>query len=153
MDSRHEIRPATKRDLILVATKLRAADREEQRAVGHTEPLAVYRAMIHATEANIATDNIEPVCAFGLGAPIAFGHEAHPWMLGTDLMLNNRHTFIRESRKIVAAWRERFAVLSNYVDARNTVSIAWLRWLGFTIGDAVPYGPFGLPFHRFEMRS
>lgn len=45
-----------------------------------------------------------------------------------------------------------FALLTNYVDARNAVSIRWLRWLGFEIEPAAPFGIHGLPFHRFSMR-
>ena len=39
----------------------------------------------------------------------------------------------------------------NYVDARHTDAIRWLKWLGFTLHPATPYGPFDLPFHKFTM--
>ena len=42
-----------------------------------------------------------------------------------------------------------FPVLRNVVDARNTVSIRWLVWLGFTIGTPQPMGVRGLPFIPF----
>jgi len=32
-------------------------------------------------------------------------------------------------------------------------SIAWLRWLGFEVKDAEPYGWLGMPFHRFQMET
>jgi len=45
-----------------------------------------------------------------------------------------------------------YSHLENWVDARNTKAINWLRWLGFTVHDPVPFGVAGLPFHRFDMR-
>ena len=44
-------------------------------------------------------------------------------------------------------------VLRNVVDARNTVSIRWLEWLGFTLGTPQPMGVCGLPFIPFEMSA
>jgi hypothetical protein len=31
--------------------------------------------------------------------------------------------------------------------------VRWLRRLGFTLHEAVPYGALGEPFHPFEMRD
>ena len=44
-----------------------------------------------------------------------------------------------------------YRVLTNYADARNTTAIRWLRWLGFNILPAIPFGLDGLPFHPFEL--
>ncbi|WP_455153310.1 hypothetical protein [Bradyrhizobium cenepequi] len=53
------------------------------------------------------------------------------------------------------SWRdqllERYPILRNFVDDRNTVSIRWLRWLGFKLHDPVVIG--GHVFRIFELRS
>ncbi len=72
-------------------------------------------------------------------------------MLGTDDVPHHSMKFLRESKRIVGEMRERFKYLYNYVDARNTVSVHWLHWLGFDIYEAVPYGAEQLPFHLFTM--
>jgi hypothetical protein len=37
------------------------------------------------------------------------------------------------------------------VDARYTLSIRWLRWLGAVVGEPRPFGVAGLPFCPFEI--
>ena len=46
-----------------------------------------------------------------------------------------------------------YSLLINFVDARHGVAIRWLKWLGFKVFPAKPFGPDKLPFHRFEMRT
>jgi hypothetical protein len=46
-----------------------------------------------------------------------------------------------------------FPHLVNFVHAKNTTSVRWLRRLGFTLHEAVPYGALGEPFHPFELRA
>ena len=55
------------------------------------------------------------------------------------------------SRDEIAALLGRYAVLTNFVDARNEPAIKYLRWLGFRFGVATPWGSAGLPFHPFTM--
>ena len=74
-------------------------------------------------------------------------------MLGTiDLNFHSRK-FLRESRRVVSLLAEEFPVMENYVDARNTASIRWLQWVGFSVYYPKPYGRDNLPFHRFDMRA
>ena len=52
---------------------------------------------------------------------------------------------------MVDGWRQEFPYMFNYVDVRHKEAIRWLKWLGFTLNEPTPYGPFGLPFHKFHM--
>lgn len=153
LGARYTIRNANKDDFRFVAANLCESDKQECAALGHIDKSFIYRAMLHAAEARVGLVDDVPLTVFGLGYPTVFSHVAHPWMLSTGKIREHRHTFLRESRNIVAGWRERYSVLENWVDARNTTSIAWLKWLGFTIDAAAPRGPQDLPFHRFELRS
>lgn len=76
-----------------------------------------------------------------------------PWMVGTDHLDRYPLALIKRARKHVAAWRAKYSLLINYVDARNTPSLVFLRALGFEINRAVPCGARGLPFHQFILRS
>lgn len=151
--ARHEIRNATLDDMKHIAANLRDEDARECALMGHTDKVHVLNAMRRACEARVGCADGVPVCVFGLGYTIAFGNVAHPWLLATDEIKRNRIVFLKESREIVGGWRERFTHLFNFVAADNTLSIAWLKWLGFTIHAPVPHGPNGAPFSMFEMRS
>lgn len=74
------------------------------------------------------------------------------WALSTDEMA--RHPLASTAttkRYIEYVRRHRFPRLMNWVDARNTPSIRWLRRLGFTIDPPEAYGIEQRPFHRFHM--
>ena len=75
------------------------------------------------------------------------------WMLGTDAMLDDlqdRRTFLRQSKEVLRELHHQFILLFNEVDARNTVHIRWLRWMGFTFVRYRPnYGTEGRPFYEF----
>lgn len=92
------------------------------------------------------------VCIFGhvpLG-PILTPMAA-PWCLATDRMFQHPGDLVRISRAYFADWRERYPLLVNFVDARNTASIRYLKLVGFTLDEPAPFGVAGLPFHRFHM--
>lgn len=77
----------------------------------------------------------------------------YPWMItSTDMDVPEiGRAFLHMSRPILRTMLELFPRLENYVDSRNTKAIAWLKWLGFEIHEAKPYGMFGAMFHHFEM--
>lgn len=52
------------------------------------------------------------------------------WCLGTDEIKHVRKTFMRESRKILMDWMEKYGELYNTVGTFNVDAIAWLTWLG-----------------------
>ena len=63
----------------------------------------------------------------------------------------HQRAFLRRNREYVRQMQAAFPTLRNMVDARNEVSIRWLRWLGFTIEPAIRWGAAGMPFHPFWM--
>ena len=75
------------------------------------------------------------------------------WMLGRDEMLTDVHDkweFLRQSRIHLANLHAMYPVLFNFVDARNTVHLRWLRWMGFTfISRNDNYGPEKRTFYEF----
>lgn len=96
----------------------------------------------------------ELACIFGC-APIRgfLGTQGAPWMLGTDKLDRHPSALMRHCRPYIEAMQQRYPHLLNFVDARNTRSIRWLKRMGFTFHPAVPYGVAQLPFHMFERRA
>ena len=86
----------------------------------------------------------------GVGGP-HYGGTWSPWMLGTDLIKKYPFAVSKYSRPVVQEMRRGADRLENYVHADNMVAKRWLAWCGFTVHAAAPHGPFGAPFHRFEM--
>jgi len=89
------------------------------------------------------------VAVFGV-TPLSYllGHGS-PWMLGTTLLDAHTVRFARESRPVVERMQRAYPRLTNYIDYRNKKTIRWLKWLGFDIKPAKPFGLKGHPFHKF----
>lgn len=98
--------------------------------------------------------NGELACVIGL-APLdgLLGTRAAPWMMGTDVVDRHPGALMKTCPRYIAGMLSSYPHLLNFVDARNTRSIRWLKRLGFTIRHAVPYGKAQLPFHLFEMKA
>ncbi len=147
---RVEVVPARPEHLAPIAQAMREADRAEVWAAAMLRPgeaLALSLAASPLAWAGLVDGR--PACLFGASAAAPGSDHGVPWLLGTDAVEGNAVAFLRRNRPYVEAMQDRFGILSNHVDARNTASIRWLGWLGFILGDAVPLGPFALPFHPF----
>lgn len=146
------IRPATEDDARDLAPRLREADAEEVWATSLKTPeqalLSSVRMSTHAWS-GFVDGNL--VCMWGCGPASMLDRIGVPWMLGSDDVLKHQKAFLRRNREYVQEMLSCYTRLVNWVDARNTVSIHWLRWLGFEIGEALPHGALNMPFHRFEM--
>ena len=55
------------------------------------------------------------------------------WLVATDEITTHPVAFFRHSRRIFNNLKEGYSLLENYVHVSNTLSIRWLRWLGFSI--------------------
>lgn len=78
----------------------------------------------------------EPVCMFGVAPVSILNGEGAPWMLGTEQLEQAQVAFLRACRGVVADMERTYPRLMNVVDARNTVAIRWLRWLGFRFDES-----------------
>lgn len=92
-----------------------------------------------------------PLCAFGITPYSALGSFGAPWMIGTNDLERHAVPFIRKCRRDLKGYFAEWNRLFNFVDARNTKAIRWLKWLGFTILPVESHGPFKMPFHPFIM--
>ena len=75
------------------------------------------------------------------------------WLLGTDALLatrSHRLQFVRSGRQWVDHLLGDWRLLHNWVFATNRDSVAWLRFLGFTVHPAQPHGPYAQLFRYFH---
>lgn len=148
-----EIVKATPALLCEVAALARRADREELWAAAHLTPFQVVMRAGVFGDAWVGILDGSPICAFGVVPISASTGWGAPWMVGTVRLDRHARGFLSASREVVAELLAHWPRLTNYVDARNTRAIRWLKWLGFAFQPAEPWGADGLPFHRFEMRG
>lgn len=74
---------------------------------------------------------------------------SNPWLLGTDRIDDMWLPFLRTTKEMFPLVCAEYPCQRNHVDARNSKSIAWLKWLGFEIEPPAPYGVSGALFCRF----
>lgn len=151
----YDVVPATEELAVEVALNMRQSDRDEVWASHRLAPVdAVLYAIMGSRDPNVGTVDGEPVIIFGDTPDSPIGRSTSPWMLATDEIVKHGSVFVPASRAFIHELLDDvgFTYLHNYVDARNTVSIRWLKRLGFTVYPAAPFGPDGLPFHFFDMR-
>ena len=93
----------------------------------------------------------DPVAIYGLVRGALVGGVGVPWMLGTDGIMASPRAFMSGSRDVVKSMREISPIMSNHVQAGYVKCIRWLIWLGFTVHEPEPYGPYGELFCEFTM--
>jgi hypothetical protein len=86
---------------------------------------------------------------FGIGPSLEKGLGV-PWLLATEEIERHPVTFYRASKRLFPKVTEGYDRLVNWVDARNTLSLRWLAWLGFETGPPVSFGVRGLDFRRMS---
>lgn len=135
-----------------LAPRLRACDVEEIAASSGLSPLAALLASIQVSPVAYAVFfESEVMALLGVGAHPSPGVGV-VWLLGSDTIDQHPKLFWRDSRPVLAHLCESYEVLINMVDARNERSLRWLRRLGFTVDQAVPFGVAHLPFHPITLR-
>ena len=146
----HSIDEATIDDALLMANKMRKVDRDEIWAVSRSSPIeALVRSLKYSEQARTGRINGDIICMFGVSRQNLMGMHGSIWLLATDLLEKNAIRFLREAKREVMDLSENFIIIENYCDARNKITLHWLKWLGFTIERAQPHGVYNLPFHHF----
>lgn len=147
------IRPVRPGDAERLAAHLRAPDVDEIVAArGHRDLAATVAQSVRVSSLCWAAEfDGQLACLFGMAPIDLLGNRGAPWLLGTPLLDRHPSVLMRHCRDYIGEMLAARSHLLNYVDARNTRSIRWLRRLKFTIHEARPYGAEGRPFHLFEL--
>lgn len=154
MNTEYEIREATALDLISALAALRPEDARECHAQRGVNFFREIREQFNVKEepwyAGLAGGEL--LCIFGVGGrPTTLSGTACVWMLATENLEKRARPFARHSREVVRVLISQNSYLFNFVDERNVLAVRWLRWLGFTVLEAVQYGVKGERFHPFYM--
>ena len=147
----------SEQDILDLAANLRPADCAELQAVCDLSPLAAVRASVRlsapgflfAAHVQTAAEAERRLLCIGGAADAEVGV---PWLLATPLLERYAKSLTREARVELRRMLQRWPVLANVIDARQTRCIQWLRALGFELREAQALKP-GLPLLRFEMRG
>lgn len=146
-------------DIEYVAARLREADRQEVLAVyPDRTPAEVLHegyersAPCHTMVRTWQRETPEPVGMWGVCESEPQSRVGVIWMLGTDALVDSpvvARRFLRECRKSLPLILDTYHVLTNIIDQRNTLHIAFIEWLGFEVFPQV-YKVNGHPFYLFR---
>lgn len=135
-----------------IIDNLRTADIDEIKAsTGQLAKPQIYRALERSGPCHMAAYNGKPMALFGIADLNGFSKIGSPWLVGTPEIETQSIAFLKKSKPLFHEIAAPYDYLVNMVDTRNKASIRWISWLGFTLHSAAPYGPEGLPFHKFDM--
>jgi len=146
------VRVATYAEVNRLARGMRAADRREVGALGHTPKQALVAGLKASTMAWTAWFKGSPVTMFGIAPVSVLEGRAAVWMLGTDQVAQGAAPLIRWGPRFIRAMQAEFPVLENAVAADNRLAMRLLVALGFDIEDDVVIVG-GVPFRRFSKGS
>jgi hypothetical protein len=153
MKSTKEIRPYTPDDFeTVINLKLRQADADEITALTQLNVKdSLTQCIKYSKHTWVGLYNGTIECVFGLGE--VNSQIGVPWFLSTDKFNEFKIAFGKESKRVVDTMLALYPNLINLIDSRNSVSINWLKWLGFTIEYNHPIDYSGHKFYQFYLNK
>ena len=147
---KYTIRKSQRQDCYTLSKSIRSADVQEIFASSGKNPIQVLlRAYLCSYNYcyTILLDN-KIVGMFGVSKlRDAIGS---PWLLGSNLLTKYPYSFQKKSKEYLENFMTDFKILFNYIDKRNTISIRWLKMLGFKFTNLITeYGYQQKPFYEF----
>lgn len=152
---RVDFRPATEADAILFdVVGFRPADAREARRLGFTPGELLLRSVRDSAVSVTALADGEVQSIFGVSDAGLLGGVGIVWMVAHSFVECVPLAFLRHCRRFLRVFLEYYPRLENIVDAENSVTIGWLKHMGFTVNtDHVVMTPLGYPFHHFWMEA
>jgi len=136
-----------------IAADMRQADVEEVWASNHHTPIeSMMKGWALSDFSTIAVNEIgEPLVMIGLVKRDVLTGSGVVWMLGANRAMKHKKEFFTQTKPVIDEMLTICLRLCNMVHSKNTNSITWLKWLGFTIEEPEPHGPDNELFHRFHL--
>ena len=144
--------PSTADHCAMLAANMRHEDAEEVRAFGESRIRAVNRAFRSGIMCRTAFVDGELAAMWGIGGNL-LSNVGHPWLLTTPVCERVKVTYVKVGKAQLADMLALRPVLIDYVAAKYTRAIGFLKLLGFTVGDPAPLGRRNGLFCKFELRS
>ncbi len=144
-----EIRKSIQSDILPIAHNMREDDVKE---VWDSNLHSPYKALRKCLEIKgmswtIIVNGI-PVGMVGVSRGTLLSDTGTPWLLGTDVLIDDRKLFLKISRIVLKNISEGYRRLENYISTENQASLRWLRHLGFKFGEEIK-SVTGVVFKRF----
>lgn len=148
-----EITRATENHAKALAPMMRPEDVAEVLASGgYTPESALADALGMSSESFAVMLGAEVAALFGVAPVALLGGVGAVWMLTSRIVDECPVAFLRACRRELPRLLQRWPVLVNAIDARYSRALRWAAWAGFEVGDPVPFGTAGLPFHPIILR-
>lgn len=155
-----EIVPAGRVYANQMAKYLRPGDKLEAYRASGLNPLEALLESVRLSDDDmcwVALIHKLPVAMFGANDICPEGEPAYEgvtiggiWMLATPAIYTNKLDFMRCCKEFLALMHTRYEFLTNFVDADNVPSMAWLPRLGFRPAAQVDdYGYARTPFIQY----
>ena len=135
-------------DIKYLSDNLRQSDIFEIWASHHATPLSALT-QCHNSPFSLTVERENPICMFGINPESLLGNKAVIWCLATDELSTINIRFLKHSREFIEMFLEIYPYLYNFVDDRNTESIAWLKFCGAVMEEPKPFGMDNMPFRYF----
>ena len=137
-------------DCAVLAPNMRDKDKEE---VWHSDGMCPLTALQLSYDCSseahtIIADDESIIGMFGV-SPTDIPTVGTPWLLASDRLPEVAREFVPQSKEWIERIHKDYHLLYNYVYAKNTVSIRWLKWLGFSFVQRLEYGVNPAPFIEF----
>ena len=144
------VRPATIKDAIQLAPKVRKADREEIRASNGISPLEALVTPFSIDKSKnytiVGTFNEGVIGMFG-ACPTKDTAYGVAWLISSEDLFKHTKQFMKECPYWISQMGNGYEYLYNWIDRRNWKSMKWLQFLGFEPKDEMKqYGAGKLPF-------
>jgi len=117
-----------------IATRIRAIDEIECNVGGMTAKEALRYGLAHSETVWTVKVDGRPEAMFGVTLVSLLEGRGRIWMLMTDEGARHHRAIVRFGRIYTEALQRHYAILENYVHARNDPAIRWLTRLGFAVG-------------------
>lgn len=144
--------PAQPEHIEPIASRMRAADKEEVGAFGRSPDQALHLGLISSVDCYTAMIDGKPEGILGLRPLNILEGEGAPWLLGTEELYRHPRAWLHLAPKIISRWRDSTKSLSSLVGKKNARAIRLLRRLGFQIGGE-PMTIGGVEFVTFSMET
>lgn len=132
-----------------VAENMRPEDREEIMASSGMQPLECLILSVRLSQyARSIVAKGKVIAILGLST---VGEIGIPWLLGTTDVSANKKVFFSQAKKALGEMKSIAPLMTNYVLAANKKSVAFIKKLGFTITESLPFGVSGQNFYKFEL--
>lgn len=142
-----EVVPAKPQHVGPIAVRMREVDKLECEAMGHSPKGALRNGLLGSTIVWTVMIDGRPEAMMGASPICLLGGRGRPWLLMTDVAVQQRKSLVRLSKLYVRQMHMHYPVLENWVAAENILAIRYLARLGFAIGSVDVIG--GLPMRPF----